>query len=127
LSPLSGLGRLAWSRDPQSLSVVPVKTILRILKVIAFVFDSDREGLIRAAAPDPQWQIPLQIRAAITRIVLLIMLIVPKHIDPVEIRLFQLMRFARAALLQDDPTTRLRLLLRSLIACIVLFRIFFID
>src|SRR6266516_1943593 len=93
-TPFPDLGRLTRSRNPQNASVVPVKAILHILQVIVFVFHSDGECLIIAAALDPQWQIPLQIGTAITRIVLLIMLVVSEHVDPVEIRLFQLVRFA---------------------------------
>src|ERR1051325_9249746 len=75
--------------NPHHAMIVAIQGVSSIPNLAAFVFHSNRKSFISATTLDTQGQISFQIRTTIGSVMILIVLFVTKHINPIEIRLVQ--------------------------------------
>src|SRR6185503_4900282 len=91
-SPLPNGLHLLRRRNSHNAMIVPIE-IKRQVFYLAVFLNPHGEGSVCALSFYAQGQKAFDVGTAIRRVVILIMLFVPEHVDPVEVWLVQLVRF----------------------------------
>src|SRR5881396_3159231 len=100
---------LARRRDTHHSMIVAIETVGQLFDFALFLhFDS--KSLVRAATLNAQREIAFQIRTAISRVMILVMFFIAKHVDAIEIGLIHLVRFFRRTSFENHPTAGPRFL-----------------
>src|SRR5215510_885957 len=91
-SPLCSL-HLLRRRDAHYIMLVAIQVERQILYLAALILDSNCKRLVPTAAIDAQRQITFKIRTTVSRVMVLIVLLIPQHVDSIEIRFADFVRF----------------------------------